>query len=76
MILFAIELNGQVYVFGDDKKLLFSASGALYSYSTHYVAIQTAEAPKQIQIYDKDKCLIGTYPQDLLDMSNIIGIVL
>ena len=75
MILIAVEINGYVMVYSKNKTLLFKKFGFLYNYTENYVAIARNDAKTIIDIYDDKSKLVCTYPKDLVDTSNIQGMI-
>ena len=76
MILIAIEQEGYVYVYNDNKQQIIKVKGSLYSYNTEYVAINIGSSSSIIDIYNVYGAKVCTYPRDLIDTSNIQGTII
>lgn len=75
MILVAVEIDGCVMVYSKNQSLLFKKHGFLHGYTENHVAIARNDAKTIIDIYDDNSNLVCTYPKDLVDTSNIQGII-
>ena len=69
MILIAVQQGKNVYVYSD-KKTSNSYEGKLHNYTSQTVAIKRNGS---IYIYNQDGTEIGRYPNDFIDLSNIVG---
>ena len=69
MILIAVQQGKNVYVYSD-KKTSNSYEGELHNYTSQTVAINRNDT---IYIYDQNGKEIGKYPNDFIDLSNIVG---
>lgn len=76
MILIAVEKDNNVYVYSEERQTILSRRGNLYNYNQHYVAIKRLNSDDVIDIFDSNGNLVCTYPQDIIDLSNINGIVI
>lgn len=70
----ALEINGYVHAYNTDKQEMLCVAGYLHNYSDNFVAVKRLNN-KSIDIYDKDRKLVYTYPNDFIDISNIAGII-
>ena len=73
MFILAVENNGRVYAYNEQKQQCLNVSGELKGYTCKTVAVQQGE---NIYIYDLDGQMTAKYPGDFIDLSNIAGIVL
>ena len=69
MILIAVQQGKNVYVYSD-KKTSNLYEGELHNYTSQTVAIKRNGS---IYIYTQDGTEIGRYPNDFVDLSNIVG---
>ena len=72
MILVAVQQGNKVYVYSD-VNTSYSCEGELYNYTAQTVAIKKNDI---IYIYDQDGIEIGRYPNDFVDLSNIVGVII
>ncbi len=75
MILLAMqdEKSNYVYAFDENKQQILNLNGTLYNYTDSTVTI---ERNNNYYIYNDKGSLIGSYPKDFIDMSNIAGIII
>ncbi len=72
MILIAVQQGKNVYVYSD-KKTSYSYEGELHNYTSQTVAIKKKN--DIIYIYNQEGTEIGRYPNDFIDLNNIVGII-
>ena len=69
MILLAVQRDKNVYVYSD-MNTSYSYEGTLHNYTSETVAIRRN---KTIYIYNQVGTEIAKYPNDFIDLSNIVG---
>ena len=72
MILLALERDGIVYAYNEQKNLCLQTKGKLHGYTCNNVAVERGN--DYIYIYDEHGTIIAEYSKDFVDMSNIAGV--
>ena len=73
MFILAKEEKGVVYAYNNSREQVLCERGKLYQYTDSTVAI---ERQGIIYIYGENGKIITSYPEGLVDISNIAGVVL
>ena len=68
MILIAINYNGRVCAYNDDKIKILDVSGKLYNYTDSTITVSCGD---KYDIYDSTGNRIATYPYDFIDLSGL-----
>ncbi len=72
MIIFAIENNGYVYAYDENKETIITEPGKLYNYNEKTVAIKRGS---NYYVYNANGELVFSYPNDI-NIDNIVGVYL
>ena len=74
MIFLAVERDGVVYAYNEQKNLCLKTKGRLKGYTCNNVAVESENTC--IYIYDEHGTKISEYPKDFVDISNIAGVII
>ena len=73
MILLAVCQNEYVYAYDHNGKNILTQKGQLHNYTDTTIAVKNGE---QYDVYDENGSKIATYPCDMVNMSNIVGMLI
>ncbi len=72
MILFALENGQRVYAYNSERKKFIDTPGHLIGYNNNFIAIKRLNSD-EIDIFNEDGNIIGKYPFDFINMTDLAG---